>query len=330
MKIGVCIPTYDQYGRPEVFRDLVLAAEAFGYDSVWFGDHIVVPGYATDRTDPHWYDALACALTGMALTTRLSFGTDVLVAPYRNPIVLAKLAATAAELSGGRLQLGIGVGYLKGEFEALGAPPYARRGAATDEYLQVMRRLFEASSDQPVEFGGEWVRFRDIHFGPRPQRPPPLLVGGNHPKALDRAARHGDGWHPLWPTPEVYAEGRRRILAHREALGIARPFTFSFSCPYTRLLGPGEPIATFRPTAAEPGLEEYAYSPPPPAAEDGRPRFIGAASELAQDLDAYAAAGVKQLVLRFALPWDPYVSPAVFREQMQAFAGQLLAPRKRL
>src|SRR5579884_1594762 len=120
MRIGVCIPTYDAYGDREVLRRLIVEAEALGYDSVWFGDHILVPGYAVRQTDPHWYEAMTCAIFGMGLTTRLSFGTDVLVGPYRSPMLLAKMAATASELSGGRLMLGLGVGYLKGEFDALG------------------------------------------------------------------------------------------------------------------------------------------------------------------------------------------------------------------
>jgi alkanesulfonate monooxygenase SsuD/methylene tetrahydromethanopterin reductase-like flavin-dependent oxidoreductase (luciferase family) len=87
--------------------------ERLGYDSVWFGDHLIVPGYAISQTDPHGYEALSCAILGI---------------PYRNPILLAKMAATASEFSSGRLMLGLGVGFLKGESEALGAP-FARRGS---------------------------------------------------------------------------------------------------------------------------------------------------------------------------------------------------------
>jgi probable F420-dependent oxidoreductase len=324
MKVGLCLPTYDQYGDPKVLRELIQAAEAMGYASVWFGDHIVVPDYAKDRTGPHWYDAIATACVGIGLTRRLTFGTDVLVTPYRDPILLAKMAATASELSGGRLALGMGVGFLKGEFEALGVPPFERRGAVTDEYLAVMRLLFEAKPETPLAFEGEWVRFRDICFGPVPAAPPPLLVGGNHAKALDRAARLGDGWHPLWPTPEAYAEGRRRILAARERERVTRPFTFSFSCPYTRLLAEGEHITPMTPKAAEAGVEDYGYIPTLPTAPDGRTRFIGTAAQMQEDLAAYAAAGVEQVVLRFALPWDADVPPPRFIQAMQAFATDVL------
>ncbi len=152
MRVGVVIPTYDSYGNAGVIRRLIGEAEVLGYDSVWFGDHLIVPGYAVRQTDPHWYEAMSCAILGMGMTSRLSFGTDVLVAPYRNPILLAEMAATAAELSSGRLMLGLGVGFLKGEFDALGAP-FVQRGAMTDEYLKVMRLLFEGGGG-PLSYKG--------------------------------------------------------------------------------------------------------------------------------------------------------------------------------
>ncbi|RYD84598.1 MAG: TIGR03619 family F420-dependent LLM class oxidoreductase, partial [Sphingomonadales bacterium] len=238
MRFGVCIPTYDRYGDPAVLRRLICEAERLGYDSVWFGDHIVVPEYATAMTDPHWYEAITTAAMGIGMTTKLRFGTDVLVTPNRNPLLLAKMAATASELSAGRLILGMGIGYFKGEFEALGSPPYERRGAVTDEYLRIMRLLFESSG--PVSFKGEWFDFDDIRFGPLPASPPPILVGGNHAKAHERAALLGDGWHPLFCDPQEYARGRDRITDLRGCEGLAgRPFTFSYSCPRTRLLMPG-------------------------------------------------------------------------------------------
>jgi probable F420-dependent oxidoreductase len=322
MRVGVCIPTYDSYGDAKVQRRLIVEAERCGFDSVWFGDHIVVPSYATRQTDPHWYDAVSCAILGMGLTSRLSFGTDVLVAPYRDPILLAKMAATASELSGGRLMLGLGVGYLKGEFEALGVPPFERRGAVTDEYLRVMRLLFESRG--PVAFDGEWVKFADVEFGPVPALPPPLLVGGNHARALERAARLGDGWHPLFCSPEAYARGRERISEIREREGLTdRPFTFSYSCPQTRLLAAGEPMPkAFSQKTDAP--EDYDYVPETGRAADGRQRFIGTAEQLQEDIAAFAAAGVGQIVLRFAMSWDPVITPDRIGEQWQAFAEQVL------
>jgi alkanesulfonate monooxygenase SsuD/methylene tetrahydromethanopterin reductase-like flavin-dependent oxidoreductase (luciferase family) len=244
-----------------------------------------------------------------------------LVAPYRNPILLAKMAATASELSSGRLMLGLGVGFLKGEFEALGAP-FARRGAMTDECLKVLRLLFEARG--PLSHHGEWVSFNDMHFGPVPARPPPLLVGGNHQRAIERAARLGDGWHPLFTSPELYARGRARINQIREREGLMnRPFTFSYSCAQTRLLAPDEPAPpAFSQKDQAPG--DYEYIPEIARAPNGRPRFIGTAEELRADVAAFAAAGVEQIVLRFAMPHDPVVTVDRIREHWSLFSNEVL------
>jgi probable F420-dependent oxidoreductase len=321
MRVGVVIPTYDSYGNAGVIRRLIREAEMLGYDSVWFGDHLIVPGYAVRQTDPHWYEALSCAILGMGLTSRLSFGTDVLVAPYRNPILLAKMAATASELSSGRLMLGLGVGFLRGEFEALGVP-FVRRGAMTDEYLRVMRLLFEGRG--PVSYQGEWVSFDDVYFGPIPATPPPLLVGGNHDRAIERAARLGDGWHPLFTSPELYARGRARINEIRERERLTnRPFTFSYSCAQTRLLAPGEPPPPRFSQKVE-APSDYEYIPETGRAPDGRQRLIGTAGQLRDDIAAFAAAGVEQIVLRFAMPHDPVVTTERIGEQWRCFSEQVL------
>jgi probable F420-dependent oxidoreductase len=322
MRVGLVIPTYDSYGNAGVIRRLICEAEVLGYDSVWFGDHLIVPGYAVRQTDPHWYEALSCAILGMGMTSRLSFGTDVLVAPCRNPILLAKMAATAAELSSGRLMLGVGVGFLRGEFEALGVP-FVRRGAITDEYLKVMRLLFEGGGG-PLSYKGEWVSFDDAYFGPIPAVPPPLLVGGNHDLALERAARLGDGWHPLFTSPELYARGRTRINEIRQREGLAsRPFTFSYSCPQTRLLARGEPPPPpFSQKMKAPS--DYEYIPEMGRAPDGRQRFIGTAEQLRDDIAAFAAAGVEQIVLRFALPHDAVVTVDRISANWRSFSEQLL------
>jgi probable F420-dependent oxidoreductase len=327
LRIGVVIPTYDHYGNAGVIRRLIGDAERLGYDSVWFGDHLIVPGYAVRQTDPHWFEALSCAILGMGMTDRLSFGMDVLVAPYRNPILLAKMAATASELSSGRLMLGLGVGFLKGEFEALGAP-FERRGPMTDECLKVLRLLFEGRG--PLSYHGEWVSFDDMYFGPTPARPPPLLVGGNHERAIERAARLGDGWHPLFTSPELYARGRARINQIRAREGLmSRPFTFSYSCAQTRMLARGEsPPQTFSQKIQAPG--DYEYIPEAGRAPDGRQRFIGTAEELRGDIAAFAAAGVDQIVLRFAMPQDPVVTVDRIGDHWRLFSDEVLPACRKL
>jgi alkanesulfonate monooxygenase SsuD/methylene tetrahydromethanopterin reductase-like flavin-dependent oxidoreductase (luciferase family) len=320
MKFGVVIPTYDQYGVGREFFRLVQAAESFGYDSVWLGDHIIVPGYATEYTNPHWFDAITCAIAGMGRTSRITFGTDVLVAPYRGPILLAKMAATTVALFGDRLLLGLGIGYLKGEFEALGAPPVSERGRVTTEYLAVMRHLLSGTG--ALSYNGSWVNFNDVHFGPIPKIPPPLLVGGNHAASWNRAAQFGDGWHPLYPTLEAYAAGRVAISQTRQICGLDGPFLYSYSCPRTRFLLPGELPPT--PLRRRQAPTDYNYAPPPLFSPGGRERFVGSAEELQGDIYEFAEAGVEQFVLRFAKPWDAEITPDRFVEQMNAFATDVM------
>jgi alkanesulfonate monooxygenase SsuD/methylene tetrahydromethanopterin reductase-like flavin-dependent oxidoreductase (luciferase family) len=217
--------------------------------------------------------------------------------------------------------LGLGVGFLKGEFEALGAP-FEQRGPMTDECLKVLRLLFEGRG--PLSHHGDWVSFDDTYFGPVPARPPPLLVGGNHERAIERAARLGDGWHPLFTSPELYARGRARINQIRESEGLMnRPFTFSYSCAQTRVLARGEPPPqTFSQKIQAPS--DYEYIPEIARAPDGRQRFIGTAEELRGDIAVFAAAGVEQLVLRFAMPHDPVVTVDRISEHWRLFSDEVL------
>ncbi len=132
VEFGVVVPTWGAFGDAQKIRQLILRAEALGYASVWVGDHLLLPDYAVGLSPATWYEALSCCLVGLGMTERIRFGTDVLVTPYRDPRLLAKMAATADRLSGGRLTLGMGFGFLEGELRALGTDP-ARSGEITDE-----------------------------------------------------------------------------------------------------------------------------------------------------------------------------------------------------
>lgn len=324
IEFGVVVPTWGAFGEAAKIRRLIERAEALGYASVWVGDHLLLPDYAVHLSPANWFEAVACCLVGLGWTERLRFGTDVLVAPYRDPRLLAKMAATADQLSGGRLTLGLGVGFLEGELRALGQDP-AARGAVTDEVLRVMRRLFE--SEGPVGFEGRHYRFDPVHFAPKPiQRPLPLWVGGNGRRGQRRAALLGDGWHPLFPTPEQYAEGRRAILRLRAEHGLEAPFRFSYSCPETRLVEHPDAIPVGTGYAGRDSLPpDYAYAPPPPVDASGRPLFIGTADQLTDDLRRLEAVGVEHVVLRF---WagDPAAGIDDSLDQMERFAARV-APR---
>jgi probable F420-dependent oxidoreductase len=212
LSFGCTVPTSGSGADPVALRDLAQAAEGLGYDAVWVSDHVVVPAriespypYSPDgrfRLGPTapYFEPLT-ALTYLAgCTRRIRLGTHVLILPYRNPVVMAKEIATLDVLSDGRVDLGIGVGWMREEFEALGYDYFERRGAVTDEQLRLMKRLW---SEETPSFEGEFYRFEPLGAHPHPrQRPnPPIWVGGHTRAALRRTARLGDGWLPIGARP---------------------------------------------------------------------------------------------------------------------------------
>lgn len=315
---GVVVPATGPVARPRSCGEVIDACEALGYDGVWFGDHVAVPAYAAAFTEPDWTEPLSACMLALGRSHRLRAGTDVLVVPYRNPVVVAKMAATAQAMSGGRLVLGTGVGYLKGEFEALGAD-YAHRGEVTDEYLQVIRALWD-SGGRPTGFSGRFVSFDQVCLARSPEvAPTPLWVGGNAPAALRRAAALGDGWHPLFPTPEEYRSGRRRI----DALRAPGPFTWSISLAATRVLSAGEGYAPTSWADAANVPADFGYAPPVPTTPGGRIRFVGNPDQVAADIDEYVAAGVQHFTLRFSVGGAAW-SEADFLTQLERFAREVM------
>jgi probable F420-dependent oxidoreductase len=315
---GVVVPAFGPLASLGAFNDAVDAIEGLGFDDVWFGDHVAVPSYAAHVTHPDWLEPLSACMLALGRTSRLRAGTDVLVLPYRNPLLVAKMAATADALTGGRLVLGVGVGYLKGEFAALGAD-YGRRGPTTDEYLRAMRTIW-GSAGTPISFDSELIRFKDVCMGPPPTTGQvPVWVGGNAIAALRRAALMGDGWHPLFPTPDRYRVGRDTIVALR---GSVEGFAFSMSLAVTRVLDAGETYTPLSWGEDSDVPEDFGYSPPIPMADDGRPRFVGSPDQLAADVEDYLEAGVQHFTLRFSAGADIGVSD--YFHQLQRFADQVM------
>ncbi|HTG10078.1 MAG TPA: TIGR03619 family F420-dependent LLM class oxidoreductase, partial [Candidatus Eisenbacteria bacterium] len=210
MRYGFYLPTRGQTATPEALETLVARGEALGFSSVVIADHIVFPvtirskyPYTVSGAFPGQGDQLE-QLSLMAFiagkTRALRLISSVMILPHRNPVVTAKMLATIDVLSGGRVTVGVGVGWMREEFEALGAPDFDRRGAASDEYIRIFKALW---TQDPASFHGEFYRFEAIRCLPHPvQKPhPPIWIGGHSKAALRRVARLGDGWHPVGANP---------------------------------------------------------------------------------------------------------------------------------
>ena len=208
MKIGIALPIFGKYAGRDEILETALAAEALGYDSIWVSDHVVVPDHHNVFGEV-FYDPLISLGFIASATSRVELGTSVLVLPYRNPLVLAKSVSSLDALSEGRVILGVGSGWLKGEFKALGVD-YSRRGRMTDEYIEIMKELWTSESPS---YKGEHFSFSGIRFEPKPvQKPhPPIWVGGESRRSVERAVKYGDGWHPVGLTPEEMGAGVREV-----------------------------------------------------------------------------------------------------------------------
>lgn len=205
MRIGLHALGIGTGARPEVIRAVATAAEAAGFATLWSGEHVVLvdqPGsrypYSADGriavpAAADWLDPLLGLSFIAAVTTTIGLATGVLLLPEHNPVLSAKQAATLDVLSGGRLTLGVGIGWSAEEFAALGIP-FAGRGRRTAEYVAAMRTLW---ANDVASFSGEFTRFESVRVNPKPVRDRriPVVIGGNSDAALGRVAAFGDGWY---------------------------------------------------------------------------------------------------------------------------------------
>jgi probable F420-dependent oxidoreductase len=249
MEFGFSLPSRGQAATMQNMRLLAQHVEALGLDSVWVSDHIIVPrridsfypydpeGRFPSAPDQAYYEPLTTLAFLAACTTRVQLGTSVLILPYRNALLTAKIVSTLDALSGGRVILGIGVGWMEEEFDALGLDTFHQRGEVSDEYIQVFRTLW--TSELP-HFTGQYVCFADIGFAPKPARQPhpPIWIGGHTPPAIRRAARLGDGWHPIGlraPASLTPPEMREAVARLRDEASQAgrnpQDITISFRAP---------------------------------------------------------------------------------------------------
>lgn len=222
MKLGFFGLNAGVLSHPDSIARFARSAEAAGYESVWTGEHVVhvdpqVPP-SPNPPDTRFLDQVAALSFAAAHTRELRLGTGVIILPQRNPVILAKELASLDVLSNGRLIVGFGVGYVKGEFDAIGVP-FEERGARTSEAIDALRAMW---SERP-SFAGRFTRFGGIRSEPRPlQRPhPPILVGGMSPQAFARAVRQANGWYGFHLSPE-HVERARDALAEA-ARRVERP-----------------------------------------------------------------------------------------------------------
>jgi probable F420-dependent oxidoreductase len=226
MKFGIAYPNLLD---GEQIKRFAIRTEELGFESIWAGDHIVFPagpvaGYPYTESgtfqrpsDVPFIEPLTLLSFIASVTSRIKIGTTVIIVPYRHPLVQAKMFACLDVLTGGRVICGVGVGWLKAEFDALDAP-YAERGAMTDEYLQIFKCLW---SEAVPSYQGRFHQFADITFEPKPVQKPhiPIWVGGHSRNAIRRAVHHGDAWHPTRQTPEWVAERLPYLRSYAEAQG---------------------------------------------------------------------------------------------------------------
>ena len=215
MRIGLAAIGIGSGAQPEVLRAIATSAEAAGFATLWSGEHVVLVDrpasrypYAEDGqlavpSDADWLDPLITLSVAAAVTQSIRVATGVLLLPEHNPVLVAKQAASLDRLSGGRVALGVGIGWSAEEFAALGVP-FARRSARTAEYVAAMRRLW---ADDVATYSGEFVNFDAVRSYPKPHAGRiPIFVGGNADAALRRVARWGDGWYGWDLSPTETAE----------------------------------------------------------------------------------------------------------------------------
>lgn len=273
MRVGLHALGIAAGARPEIIRAVAVAAEEHGFATLWAGEHVVMVDSPTSRypysadgriavpADADWLDPMLALTYAAAVTSRIELATGVLLLPEHNPLVTAKRAATLDLLSGGRLTLGVGVGWSAEEFAALDVP-FARRGRRTAEYVAAMRAVWR---DDVASFHGEFAHFDAVRVNPKPVRDRrlPIVVGGNSDAALERVAAFGDGWYGFYLPYDTVAE-RLGVLAAR-----CRQHGRSLAdLTIAVALSDPDPDPALLPSLADAGVTELVVVAAPPARPD--------------------------------------------------------------
>ena len=313
MKYGFYLPNSGAGAEPDALADIAKLGDRLGFYCMVMPDHILQPNQinstypysltgdilaAGQSGDGEWPEQITTLAYLAGVTERIKLVTSVMIIPYRNPILTAKMLSTLDMLSKGRLILGAGVGWMEEEFELLDAPPFAERGAVTNEYLQAFIELW--TKDDP-KFEGKYVNFSDITFLPKPvQKPyPPIWIGGQSKPAIRRAAQIGDCWHPVGAIPAAPLEpeelAENLVLLHQYAEKAGRD-----------------------PAAIQVSVKAPLYD-----ADDSngpRRRFSGSSDEVRQDIQTYSDVGVTHLIFDFRTG-----DPKQTEDRMARFSEEVMA-----
>jgi probable F420-dependent oxidoreductase len=268
LTIGVTLPFNDHQASYANLLRTAQAVERAGYDAVWMADHLTGP---TPSGGHVWHDLVVLFSNFAGLIPRITLGTDILVAGHRHAVHAAKMLTTLDIVSGGRLIVGVGTGYIEKEFAELGAN-FAERGRIADETIDVWKAVW---SDGPTNFAGKFHTLTDACTEPKPlQRPgPPVWVGGTSQPAMRRAIRHGDGWHPLGLGLDALKQSIDELHMLAETHHRTVPFILSYSAGFGLIT-------------------------PQANTDKSRPLLTGAPDQVLADIAALRALGFTNFVLR--------------------------------
>ena len=315
MQFGFNLPNTGALAAPDVVLRIAREGETLGYDYLTVTDHVVLPDMAEpgypysesgafySRDSAYRHEMLTLASYLAAATAKLRIVLAVLVIPHRPAVLAAKMLATIDVLSGGRLTVGIGAGWLKAEFDAVVTMPFAERGAVTDEYLAAFRTLW--TEDKP-RIDGRYVRYDGVVLAPKPvQKPhPPIWVGGESGPSLRRAARLGDAWYPIGSNNAHLLDTLPRYQA-----GVAKLRQLTAAAgrdPHTVAL-------TYR-------VKRYGDAVPPAATDGNRRLFSGTDADIIADIHTLRDLGVTAIDFDFERPGADEVIA-----EMRSFRERVLA-----
>ena len=275
MKFGLILPNFGAIAGGDAIRKSAILAEELGFDSVWTTDHVLMPA---SMPDPYGnlIESLIALTVAAAVTKRVKLGTSIIVTPQREPVLLAKQLASIDAISGGRLILGAGVGWLEQEFGYLNAD-YANRGARFDEGLALARAMWAGNGS----FRGQFNAIDDALFSPNPASGGdlPVWIGGNSAHAIGRAATIADGWHPVGLTAAELADGGAKLRSQANGRSVTLSLRTNIE-----LLAAGE---------TSKGYQAPGHAP------------SGSASDIVRELRDYQQAGLEYAVVwLFHESWD--------------------------